>query len=228
MVSILAPVSCTRGGVSTEKRSETLSTGDPEAKLETTNRLPSCVSLLLQPLFLQDSILHIIQCAMLEMVQCSGLCCPGALAGAVTERLECVHMQRAHIDLCCIVINSGHFAEYSWPSLLQGDESGGGQGKTCHWEWTRASWRTVNPAVGPLRFLIHLPPFAPSFRKHCKANSSIPICWSTASEATRAQCRKTHIYCMRSEKRGECFMYQRRSHEVADKKRAKVTGITWG
>lgn len=54
------------------------------------------------------------------------------LAGTVTERLECVHMQRAHIDLCCIVIHSGHFVEYSSPSVLQGDESGGGQGETCH------------------------------------------------------------------------------------------------
>lgn len=35
------------------------------------------------------------------------------LAGTVTERLEGVHIQEAHIDLCCIVINSRHFAEYS-------------------------------------------------------------------------------------------------------------------
>lgn len=32
-------------------------------------------------------------------------------------------------DLCRIVINTGHFAEYSWSSALQGDASGGGQGE---------------------------------------------------------------------------------------------------
>lgn len=52
------------------------------------------------------------------------------LAGYSNREIRgCSHTKGAHIDLCCIVINRRRFAEYSWPSVLQGDESGGGRGE---------------------------------------------------------------------------------------------------
>lgn len=139
------------------------------------------------------------------MAQCSGLLLSSTQAGTVTERLQCVHMQRAHIDRCCIVINSGHFVEYSWPSVLQGDGSGGGQGEKR--ERARASWRTVNPVVGPPRSPTSLPLLF-HFKSTARENASFQ--YVNLREVTPEQCRKMHIYEVRV--KDEDVLYMRGAH----------------
>lgn len=132
-------------------------------------------------------------------------------------------MQRAHIDLCCIVINSGHLNIHDRP-CSKVMSLGVDKGKTCHWALTWASWWTVNPVAGPLYSYTSLP-----FLLHFKstARQKVSFQYVDLREVTHAQCRKNkHLWGQ--SKIWEYFIYERPSHEVDDKEREKITGITCG
>lgn len=105
-------------------------------------------------------------------------------------------MQRAHIDRCCIVINSGPFAEYSWPTMLQVKSLKLDKG------------RKKNPVMedceccGCSTPLPHQPPSLPllhfkSTTRQKKNKKEASFQYVDLREVTHAQCRKMHIYEVR-------------------------------
>lgn len=135
---------------------------------------------------------------------CSWL--PGTVRGS--EVFTC----RGHTLISAAEINTGHFDEYSWPCVLQGDESGGGQEESLSLradrgigERTEASgWSTLLthtptclPPSLPLPLTLSL--FAFFILKAPRGKKHRPICWSAGGQScTRQEKTKSHRDHMRT------------------------------